>query len=108
MSKNRSGALRGIGRSGGYQLSIDHQPNIDPALPGGMQRWPPGKGSSNNPAERQIRKEVNTMKYSKPQILETAPAVVAIQALTKGGFQHRDNPGMSPATYSPPAYEADE
>jgi hypothetical protein len=44
MSKNPSGALSGIGRSGGYQLSIGHQPNIDPALPGGMHRWASRQG----------------------------------------------------------------
>jgi hypothetical protein len=48
------------------------------------------------------------MKYSKPEITVLASAVDAIQAFTKGGIQHRDNPGMLPAKYSPPAYEADE
>jgi hypothetical protein len=47
------------------------------------------------------------MKYSKPEIAVFALAVDAIQAITKGGVQHRDN-AVLPATYSPPAYEADE
>jgi hypothetical protein len=47
------------------------------------------------------------MKYSRPEITSFAPAVRVIQSFTKGGVQHRDNTGM-PATYSPPAYEADE
>jgi hypothetical protein len=48
------------------------------------------------------------MKYAKPVLALSAPALDAIQSITKGGVQHRDNPGVLPATYSPPAYEADE
>jgi hypothetical protein len=52
------------------------------------------------------RKEVNHVKYTKPEVILLESATAAVQSTSKGVHTNPDN--NIPQFDSPPAYEADE